>query len=138
MFLYNSNANCDQEYQDVNRTYNDVAQALSHYSSLAPRTDVYSEFSCYSFSNCVRILTSYSIRNWCQCIIAARLWCITCRLSRNDIQIPGRAMDTTLLPARATDGLCHPCGKYGSQTRAACGFARKDISSISRELGTIR
>jgi hypothetical protein len=31
-----------QEYKDVNRTYNDVAQALSHYSSLSPRTDVYS------------------------------------------------------------------------------------------------
>ncbi|KAM3085921.1 Suppressor protein stp22 of temperature-sensitive alpha-factor receptor and arginine permease [Clarireedia jacksonii] len=29
------------EYRDVNRTYNDVAQMLSHYSSLAPRTDVY-------------------------------------------------------------------------------------------------
>ncbi|KAI9784601.1 MAG: hypothetical protein M1839_001823 [Geoglossum umbratile] len=29
------------EYQDVNRTYNDVAQTLSHYSSLSPRTDVY-------------------------------------------------------------------------------------------------
>ncbi|KAH7419848.1 UEV domain-containing protein [Cadophora sp. MPI-SDFR-AT-0126] len=29
------------EYKDVNRTYNDVAQTLSHYSSLAPRTDVY-------------------------------------------------------------------------------------------------
>ncbi|PQE25678.1 UEV domain-containing protein [Rutstroemia sp. NJR-2017a BBW] len=29
------------EYRDVNRTYNDVAQTLSHYSSLAPRTDVY-------------------------------------------------------------------------------------------------
>ncbi|PMD23535.1 UEV-domain-containing protein [Hyaloscypha hepaticicola] len=29
------------EYTDVNRTYNDVAQALSHYSSLSPRTDVY-------------------------------------------------------------------------------------------------
>jgi hypothetical protein len=26
----------------VSRTYNDVAQALSHYSSLSPRTDVYS------------------------------------------------------------------------------------------------
>ncbi len=31
-----------EEYKDVNRTYNDVAQALSHYSSLSPRTDVYS------------------------------------------------------------------------------------------------
>ncbi|KAH8801707.1 tumor susceptibility protein [Xylogone sp. PMI_703] len=29
------------EYKDVNRTYSDVAQALSHYSSLSPRTDVY-------------------------------------------------------------------------------------------------
>ncbi|OHE94235.1 UEV domain-containing protein [Colletotrichum orchidophilum] len=29
------------EYHDVNRTYNDVAQALSHYPSLAPRTDVH-------------------------------------------------------------------------------------------------
>ncbi|PMD66167.1 UEV-domain-containing protein [Hyaloscypha bicolor E] len=29
------------EYTDVTRTYNDVAQALSHYSSLSPRTDVY-------------------------------------------------------------------------------------------------
>jgi len=31
-----------QEYQDVNRTYTDIAQTLSHYSSLSPRTDVYS------------------------------------------------------------------------------------------------
>jgi ESCRT-I complex subunit TSG101 len=31
-----------QEYHDVNRTYNDVAQALSQYPSLSPRTDVYS------------------------------------------------------------------------------------------------
>ncbi|RYP45584.1 hypothetical protein DL768_008099 [Monosporascus sp. mg162] len=29
------------EYHDVNRTYNDVAQALSQYSSLSPRTDVH-------------------------------------------------------------------------------------------------
>ncbi|KFZ01600.1 hypothetical protein V501_09924, partial [Pseudogymnoascus sp. VKM F-4519 (FW-2642)] len=29
------------EYQDVNRTYHDVAQALSHYSSLSPKTEVY-------------------------------------------------------------------------------------------------
>ncbi|KAL7623545.1 suppressor protein stp22 of temperature-sensitive alpha-factor receptor and arginine permease [Parahypoxylon ruwenzoriense] len=30
-----------KEYQDVNRTYNDVAQALSQYPSLSPRTDVH-------------------------------------------------------------------------------------------------
>lgn len=30
------------EYHDVNRTYNDVAQALSQYPSLSPRTDVHS------------------------------------------------------------------------------------------------
>ncbi|TPX08080.1 uncharacterized protein E0L32_010280 [Thyridium curvatum] len=30
-----------QEYHDVNRTYNDVAQALSQYPSLSPRTDVH-------------------------------------------------------------------------------------------------
>ncbi|KAI1770646.1 UEV-domain-containing protein [Hypoxylon cercidicola] len=29
------------EYQDVNRTYNDVAQALSQYPTLSPRTDVH-------------------------------------------------------------------------------------------------
>ncbi|KAJ4294686.1 Suppressor protein stp22 of temperature-sensitive alpha-factor receptor and arginine permease [Collariella sp. IMI 366227] len=29
------------EYHDVNRTYNDVAQALSQYPSLAPKTDVH-------------------------------------------------------------------------------------------------
>ncbi|KAF2122938.1 UEV domain-containing protein [Lophiotrema nucula] len=29
------------EYADVNRTYHDVAEALSHYPSLSPRTDVY-------------------------------------------------------------------------------------------------
>ncbi|KAI1761938.1 UEV-domain-containing protein [Hypoxylon sp. FL1150] len=29
------------EYQDVNRAYNDVAQALSQYPSLSPRTDVH-------------------------------------------------------------------------------------------------
>ncbi|KAJ0368833.1 hypothetical protein COL154_002226 [Colletotrichum chrysophilum] len=29
------------EYHDVNRTYNDVAQALSQYPSLSPRTDVH-------------------------------------------------------------------------------------------------
>ncbi|CRK36388.1 hypothetical protein BN1723_004246, partial [Verticillium longisporum] len=31
------------EYHDVNRTYGDVAQALSQYPSLSPRTDVHSE-----------------------------------------------------------------------------------------------
>ncbi|KAK4031701.1 UEV domain-containing protein [Parachaetomium inaequale] len=29
------------EYHDVNRTYNDVAQALSQHPSLSPRTDVH-------------------------------------------------------------------------------------------------
>ncbi|QDS75995.1 hypothetical protein FKW77_004464 [Venturia effusa] len=29
------------EYQDVQRTYSDVAEALSHYPSLSPRTEVY-------------------------------------------------------------------------------------------------
>ncbi|CAK7566187.1 MAG: Suppressor protein stp22 of temperature-sensitive alpha-factor receptor and arginine permease [Sporothrix epigloea] len=33
------------EYQDVNRTYNDVSQALSYFPSLSPRTDV------HTFSN---------------------------------------------------------------------------------------
>jgi ESCRT-I complex subunit TSG101 len=36
-----------QEYADVQRTYNDVAQTLSHYSSLSPRTDVYSAHTPY-------------------------------------------------------------------------------------------
>lgn len=31
-----------QEYSNVNRTYNDVAQVLSQYPSLSPRTDVHS------------------------------------------------------------------------------------------------
>ncbi|KAL2162514.1 hypothetical protein VTH06DRAFT_7428 [Thermothelomyces fergusii] len=31
----------EQEYHDVNRTYNDVAAALSQYPSLSPKTDVY-------------------------------------------------------------------------------------------------
>ncbi|KAG9241297.1 ESCRT-I component [Calycina marina] len=30
-----------KEYRDVDRTYNDIAQTLSHYSSLSPRTAVY-------------------------------------------------------------------------------------------------
>ncbi|KAF2103504.1 UEV-domain-containing protein, partial [Rhizodiscina lignyota] len=33
------------EYHDVNRTYADVAATLSHYSSLKPRTEVYSSGS---------------------------------------------------------------------------------------------
>jgi hypothetical protein len=31
-----------QEYADVNRTYHDVAETLSNYPSLSPRTEVYS------------------------------------------------------------------------------------------------
>lgn len=31
-----------QNYTDVNRTYHDATEALSHYPSLAVRTDVYS------------------------------------------------------------------------------------------------
>lgn len=31
-----------QEYHDVNRAYSDIAQTLSHYTSLSPRTEVYS------------------------------------------------------------------------------------------------
>lgn len=34
--------NLQKEYKDITRTYNDVAQTLSHYSSISPRTDVYS------------------------------------------------------------------------------------------------
>jgi ESCRT-I complex subunit TSG101 len=34
--------NISQEYHDVGRTYADVAEALSHFPSLAPRTEVYS------------------------------------------------------------------------------------------------
>ncbi|KAF7552365.1 hypothetical protein G7046_g7434 [Stylonectria norvegica] len=34
-----------QEYHDVNRAYNDVAQALTRYPTLAPRTDVHSTVS---------------------------------------------------------------------------------------------
>lgn len=33
-----------QTYRDPNRTYHDVASALAQYPSLAPRTDVYSQF----------------------------------------------------------------------------------------------
>ncbi|KAF4125967.1 ESCRT-I complex subunit TSG101 [Geosmithia morbida] len=36
------------EYHDVNRTYNDVAQALAQYPSLAPRTDVHTFPNGYS------------------------------------------------------------------------------------------
>jgi hypothetical protein len=39
-----------QEYHDVNRTYNDVAQALSQYPSLSPKTDVHSVWSAYASS----------------------------------------------------------------------------------------
>lgn len=44
------------EYHDVNRTYNDVAQALSQYPSLSPRTDVHSmllprQTSCFFLPN---------------------------------------------------------------------------------------
>ena len=38
-------SNSGQQYQDVDRTYNDTAQALSHYSSLSPKTEVYSELT---------------------------------------------------------------------------------------------
>ena len=31
-----------QNYTDVNRTYHDATEALSHYPSLSVRTDVYS------------------------------------------------------------------------------------------------
>ena len=37
-----------QEYHDVNRTYNDVAQALTSYPSLSPRTDVHSTWPSHS------------------------------------------------------------------------------------------
>lgn len=37
-----------QEYKDINRTYTDVAQTLSHYSSLSPRTDVYSMVAVFT------------------------------------------------------------------------------------------
>ena len=32
-----------QDYHDVNRTYNDIAQALAQYSTLSVRTEVYSK-----------------------------------------------------------------------------------------------
>ncbi|KAJ4317682.1 Suppressor protein stp22 of temperature-sensitive alpha-factor receptor and arginine permease [Fusarium piperis] len=33
------------EYHDVNRAYNDVAQALTRYPTLSPRTDVHTHAS---------------------------------------------------------------------------------------------
>lgn len=46
-------AETPQEYHDVNRTYNDVAQALSQYPSLSPRTDVHSKNLLYPSSRYV-------------------------------------------------------------------------------------
>ena len=37
-----TNAHRAQNYTEVNRTYHDAAEALSHYPSLSTRTEVYS------------------------------------------------------------------------------------------------
>ncbi|KAH7121319.1 UEV domain-containing protein [Dactylonectria macrodidyma] len=42
------------EYHDVNRAYNDVAQALTQYPTLAPRTDVHSNNSSFAFNRHLR------------------------------------------------------------------------------------
>jgi ESCRT-I complex subunit TSG101 len=39
---FSTNAHRAQNYADVNRTYHDAAEALSHYPSLAVHTEVYS------------------------------------------------------------------------------------------------
>ncbi|EAT76536.2 hypothetical protein SNOG_16164 [Parastagonospora nodorum SN15] len=44
-----------KEYKDVNRTYHDAAEALSHYPSLSPRTEVYT--SAYENGTSALLLT---------------------------------------------------------------------------------
>ncbi|PNH35622.1 hypothetical protein VD0002_g4410 [Verticillium dahliae] len=50
------------EYHDVNRTYGDVAQALSQYPSLSPRTDVHTFDNGPDSMSIPRV--RYTIRIW--------------------------------------------------------------------------
>ncbi len=113
-----------QEYHDVNRTYNDVAQALSQYSSLSPRTDVHST----SYPNLLpleiglsRPRTNWvvSLPKWCICAAPPPLWHHTGNFPRNNLSISDITMGSSCLSARGAAGLRDPDREHAGATGAA-------------------
>jgi hypothetical protein len=51
-------------------------------------------------------------------------------LSRDGLQVSNSTMDTTVVPARASNGICHTWARYGYKTWPARRRGWKNISSI--------
>ena len=104
----------------MNRTYNDVAHALTRYPSLAPRTDVHSTTSPRSWNEIAReqntdSSSSFFQRN--QCVAAASIGHNPRQLPRQHVQIPPIDMGAACLPTKASFDLCHADGKHDDSPR---------------------
>jgi hypothetical protein len=120
-----------QEYHDVNRTYNDVAQALSQYPSLSPRTDVHSMQSCpdHPQPNLADILLR-SLSRWLLRPAPPSVGNNTGPLPRRQLPLPHIVMGSPRLPPRASAGLRDPDSDHDGAAWAACRPAGSGLSSL--------
>lgn len=121
----------------MDRTYSDVAQTLSHYSSLSPRTDVYSMMAAsliiHTHLVCLRVwltLTLYSIRIRSLLSTSSPQWYLTRHIPGHYLQVSSGAMDTTCLSEGCANMLCEADGGHGDQAGPTCQWGRKGVSSL--------
>lgn len=127
---------CLQEYHDVNRTYGDVAQAISQYPSISPRTDVHSRAAPQDRRICCpgKRLTSTnrSIRQWNLGAPFAPFGHDTHHIQRDHVPLPHLRMGAARIPSRGSLGLCHTNGNHDGEagaTRRSTGAGLPSILS---------
>lgn len=126
-----------QEYHDVNRTYNDVAQALSQYPSLLPRTDVHSttHLQLSLLQAPADHINLDSISYWLLSPPPSPFRHHTSQLPGHDLSVSHIAMDSTRLPWRSPPRLCDPDGNHGRPPGPARRPSGTGLPSVSRGLG---
>ena len=134
---YTCRSDSYQEYKDVNRTYNDAAQTLSFYSSLSPRTDVYSMHKFPFRAALIHQLTVCSIREWCFCTPLAHFRDSTGDISRNSLQIPNSNMGAPWISSRSAISLRHSYGGHGGKSWPARRSTREGLPSVLSWMGRV-
>lgn len=128
----------------MNRTYNDVAQILSQYPSLSPRTDVHST-PCPACANEKPPLIHHRLTSSFRNSISQRQLGpapsyrrhYTGDISWHHIPFPHINMDSSCLSMRASSHLCYTDRDYGGSARTACRSAGSSLSPIPRWLGRL-